>query len=132
MKFNLNTPVYGDTSFRGECHKEDAIVQTIVNQCRKRYPNVLFTHINNEGKRTKAQIDFDKSMGLMNGVSDLVFFGNPTGLLEVKRQDHTKSHWQPNQEELLLKAQSNGCFVGVCLGWEGGMQFIEEWLLTQK
>ncbi len=128
MIINSNIRVYGDINYRGDCAKEDSELQTIVNQVRKRYPHILFTHIKNEGKRTKAQMDFDKSMGLLNGVSDLVFFGNPTLLIEVKRRDHTKSKWQPNQEQFLMAASSQGCFACVALGWEGAMQAVEDWI----
>ncbi len=128
MIINSNIRVYGDINYRGDCAREDSEVQTIVNQVRKRYPHILFTHIKNEGKRTKAQMDFDKSMGLLNGVSDLVFFGNPTLLIEVKRRDHTKSKWQPNQEQFLMAASSQGCLACVALGWEGAMQAVEDWI----
>ena len=129
---NNNIKTYGDINFRGQCAKEDLVVQTIVNQVRKRYPHVMFTHIKNEGKRTKAQIDFDKSMGMVGGISDLVFFGHPMMLMEVKRQDHTKSKWQPNQQEFLINTAKQGCFSCVCFGWEAGMQAVEEWLSLQN
>ena len=132
MKINPLIKVYGDINYRGDCPKEDSSVQTVVNQVRKRYPNILFTHIKNEGKKTKAQSDFDKSMGLLAGVSDLVFFGNPTLFIEMKRHDITKSKWQPNQEQFLLSAQEQGCMVCVALGWEAAMQAVEDWLLIKK
>ena len=132
MIINSKIRVYGDINYRGDCAKEDSEVQTIVNQVRKRYPHILFTHIKNEGKRTKAQMDFDKSMGLLNGVSDLVFFGNPTLLIEVKRRDHTKSNWQPNQEQFLMTASSQGCFTCVALGWEAAIEAVEDWMRIKK
>ena len=128
MKINKMIPVYGCQNYRGESAKEDTIVQTIVNQVRKKYPHILFTHIKNEGKRTKAQMDFDKSMGLLGGVSDLVFFGSPPLMMEVKRQNMMLSKWQPNQQEFLLEAQKQGCKVCVALGWEAAMEAIEDWI----
>src|SRR5699024_7842307 len=128
MIINSNIRVYGDINYRGDCAREDSEVQTIVNQVRKRYPHILFTHIKNEDKRTKAQMDFDKSMGLLNGVSDLVFFGNPTLLLKVKSSDTTSCKWQHNHEQFLTAASSQGCFSCVALGWEGAMQAVEDWI----
>lgn len=129
MKINPQLRFYGDINYRGDCAKEDSEVQTLVNQVRKRYPHVLFTHIKNEGKKTKSQVDFDKSMGQLQGLPDLVFFGNPTMFIEMKRRDCTKSKWQPNQEETLLKLQEQGCMVSVCFGWEGAMQAVKDWLI---
>lgn len=133
MKIDKNIRFYGDLDFRDKnSAKEDLVVQTIVNQVRKRYPYVLFTHIKNEGKRTKAQMDFDKSMGLLGGVSDLVFFGNPMMVMEVKRKDHTLSKWQPYQQEFLIETQKQGVFSCVVLGWEAGMEAVEDWLRIKK
>lgn len=132
MKISSEIKVYGDINYRGTCAKEDSEVQTIVNQVRKRYPQVLFTHIKNEGKRTKAQMDFDKSMGLLGGVSDLVFFGNPMMVMEVKRKDHTLSKWQPYQQEFLIETQKQGVVSCVCFGWEAGMEAVEDWLKIKK
>lgn len=133
MKISSEIKVYGDLDFRDKnCAKEDLVVQTIVNQVRKRYPHVLFTHIKNEGKRTKAQMDFDKSMGLLGGVSDLVFFGNPMMCMEVKRKDHTLSKWQPYQQEFLIETQKQGVFSCVVLGWEAGIEAVEDWLKIKK
>lgn len=133
MIINQKIPTYGDMSFRDKkCSIEDTESQTVVNQVRKRYPHILFTHIKNEGKRTKAQADFDRSMGMLNGVSDFVFFGNPMLCLELKRSDHTMSHWQPNQQEFLLEAQKQGCMVAVCFGWKGALECVEEWIRIKK
>lgn len=132
MKISSEIKVYGDINYRGTCAKEDSEVQTIVNQVRKRYPHLLFTHIKNEGKRTKAQMDFDKSMGLLGGVSDLVFFGNPMMVIEVKRKDHTLSKWQPYQQEFLIETQKQGVFSCVVLGWEAGIEAVEDWLKIKK
>lgn len=133
MKISSKIKVYGDLTHRDtKCPKEDSEVQTIVNQVRKRYPHVLFTHIKNEGKRTKAQMDFDKSMGLLGGVSDLVFFGSPMMVMEVKRKDHTLSKWQPYQQEFLIETQKQGVVSCVVFGWTAGMEAVEDWLRIKK
>lgn len=132
MKFNSEIPVYGDVSFRGQCPKEDAESMTLVNQVRKLNPDVLFMHIKNEGKKTKAQADFDKAMGLLAGASDFIFLGSPPLLLEMKRKDHTLCSWQPNQQEFLIKAKKNGCMVCVALGYKAALQAFEEWRILNE
>ena len=125
--------MYGDLTYRNpKCKEEHEEQQTIVNQVRKRYPELLFTSVKNEGKRTPNQVAYDKSMGMTAGVSDLVFFGNPTLCLEVKRQDHTKSKWKPMQEPFLIKAKEQGAMACVCFGWEAGMEAVEDWLKIKK
>lgn len=120
---------YGDLNYRNpKAPREDQEAQTLVNQVRKKYPYVLFMHIKNEGKKTKAQADFDRSMGMMAGASDFIFLGVPPMALELKRQDHTLSKWQPKQQEFLIAAQEQGAMSCVCFGWEAGMQAVEDWL----
>ena len=133
MKIDTRIKVYGDLTHRDtKCPREDEEQKTIVNQVRKRYPELLFTSVKNEGKKTTSQSDYDKAMGLTAGVSDLVFFGNPTLCLEVKRKDHTKSKWQPMQESFLIKAKEQGAMACVCFGWEAGMDAVEDWLKIKK
>lgn len=129
MKIDPRIRYYGDLTYRNpKSPKEDQEAQTLVNQVRKRYPDLLIMHIKNEGKKTKAQADFDKSMGMLKGASDFIVLGSPSLVLELKRQDHTLSAWQPNQQEFLLNAEKQGCFACVCFGWEAGMEAIEDWL----
>lgn len=129
MKIDPRIKYYGNLEYRNpKAPKEDAESQTLVNQVRKKYPNVLFMHIKNEGKKTKAQADFDKSMGMLSGASDFIFIGSPPLLLEMKRQDPTLSTWQPKQQEFLIETQKQGCMSCVCFGWEAGMQAVEDWL----
>lgn len=124
---------YGDLSYRNKnCPQEFDEQKTIVNQVRKHYPDLVFTSIKNEGKRTKIQMDEDKSMGFRAGVSDLIFFGSPTLCLEVKRADHTLCKWQPEQEPFLIAAQEQGAMTCVCFGWQAGMEAIKDWLSIKK
>lgn len=133
MKIDPRIRTYGDLTYRNpKAPTENAEAQTLVNQVRKLYPELLIMHIKNEGKKTKAQADFDKSMGMLKGASDFIVLGSPSLVLELKRQDHTLSAWQPNQQEFLLAAEKQGCFACVCFGWEAGMQAIEDWLRIKK
>lgn len=133
MKIDPRIRCYGSLEYRNpKSPTENSEAQTLVNQVRKLYPDLLIMHIKNEGKKTKAQADFDKSMGMIKGASDFIALGSPTLCLELKRQDHTLSAWQPNQQEFLLKAEQQGCFACVCFGWEAGIQAIEDWLRIKK
>lgn len=136
MKFHPNTKVYGDLSYRGKCSlKEDTDVMSIVNQVRIRYPDVIVLHIKNEGLRSGKdfqQLNKDKAMGFIQGASDLVFFGNPTLVMEVKKQNHMKSQWKPNQEEFLHRAERNGCMAVVALGAAAGLEAVEDWMKLRK
>lgn len=129
MKIDPRINVYGDLSYRNpKSAKEDMESLTFVNQVRKLHPDLLIMHIKNEGKKTKAQADFDKAMGLLKGASDFIILGNPVLCLEMKREDHTLSAWQPNQQDFLIKAQEQGCFTCVAFGWKAGIQAVEDWL----
>lgn len=132
MKIDPRIRTYGDLSYRGTCPTEDAEAQTFVNQLRKRYPELIFTHIKNEGKRTKMQADFDKSMGMQDGMPDFIIMGCPPLPLEMKRKDSTKSRFQPNQEKILLSLIEQGCPSCVCFGWEAAMQAVEDWISIKK
>lgn len=133
MKFHPELKVYGDQSYRNKKdYHEDTHVQGFVNQVRKRMPGALITHIKNEDKRTKAQADFDKSMGMTQGFCDIIILGSPTLCLEMKRADHTLSGWEPGQEDFLLRAQQAGCFSVVALGAVAALEAFDDWRKLQK
>ena len=132
MKFHKDLKVYGDLSYRNKNDfSENTHVQGFVNQVRKKMPHALITHIKNEGKRTKAQIDFDKSMGMTQGFCDIIILGNPVFCLEMKKADHTLSKWGDGQEEFLLNAQAAGCFSVLALGAEAALIAFDDWLTLQ-
>lgn len=130
MKFNKDLKVYGDMSFRGDCPKEEVEQITFFNELKKRYPEVseLATHVKNEGYKSKAQAARDARSGLNQGFADIIIVGETACLIEMKRKDHTKSKWQPNQESKLLLAQSKGAFACVALGYEGALEAVEAWI----
>ena len=49
-------------------------------------------------------------------------------IIEVKRQDHTKSSYEPGQENFLKMSHQAGAFTCVALGWEGIFQALDAWL----
>lgn len=130
MKIDPRIKVYG-TVQKGLCPDENTECQTIVNQTKKRSPEVMILHIANEGSRTKAQMDFAYSMGFIKGASDYLLVGNPMGFLEVKRKNYSHKLTK-EQEAFLIKAQEQGAVVGMALGWEAGLEFIEDWKKLQK
>ena len=130
MKFPEFLRVRGDIAYRGICPLEDAELATFFNELRSRYPAVALaaTHVANEGKRTPQQARKAKAMGMKKGFADIIIAGAPALVIEMKRQDHTKSRWQDGQIEALEAAQKLGAFVCVALGWRAAMLAVEEWL----
>ena len=134
MKFNPDVKVYGDISFRDKkCAKEDAEQITFFNQLRKHQPDIaeLATHIKNEGKKTHNQAIKDSINGLNQGFADVIIIGHPVLYMEIKRKDHTVSHWQPNQEKKVLLAQAKGAFSCVALGYEAALEAVKDWSNAQ-
>lgn len=128
--------VYGDTAFRGDCPPESAEQITFFNRLRANYPDTygrIALHPKNEEKRSGrqfAQLARDKAMGLSLGASDIVI---PLGFCcEMKRQDHTKSKWQPGQIEYLKVVHNAGGFACVALGWEAAWEAFKEWEALQN
>jgi hypothetical protein len=134
MKFEDWLPVYGDVSFRGDCPSEGAEQIAFFSIIRMAYPDtygLIALHPKNEGKRTGKQFSslaFDKAKGLCKSASDIIIPGNPSFVCELKRQDHTKSSWQPGQVGYLEAAKNNGSFVCVALGAEAAMIAFNEWI----
>ena len=135
MKLNPKIKTYGNTTYRGDCPKEDAELITAINWIRRTYPDTLGAvtiHVENEGKRTMAQAQMAKAKGLLAGAVDILILCSPPMALEMKRKDHTQSSWQKGQQEFMLAAQKQGAFVGLCLGAEGVKEAVKEYLTKIK
>lgn len=138
MQFPEWLKVFGDADFRGQCHQESAEQITFFGQLRAKYPDtlgVLALHPKNEEKRKGRdfqKLARDKAMGLSPGASDIVIPGSPAFVCEMKREDHTKSKWQPGQLTYLEAAHKQGAFVCVALGWEAALEAVEAWLSLQN
>lgn len=122
--------VFGDQSFRGKCPTESAEQITFFNKIRRQEPTAV--HIRNEGKRTYGQISRQKAEGLTPGAPDILIPGAVTFVCELKRQDHTKCRFQPEQLEYLEKCHRDGAFVCVALGWQGAMEAYQQWKNRSK
>jgi len=134
-KLDKSIKIYGDTDFRGKsCPKEGAEQVTIFNELRINHPEIakLATHIKNEGKRTEAQISEDKRMGLNTGFSDVIIFGCPPMVCEVKRADMTKSTYTDEQEQFLIDAKESGAFAFIALGHKGFFEALKDWKNAQR
>lgn len=124
--------VFGDASIRGKTPLENLVSQTLVNQTKKRYPNVVFMHIKNEGVKTKAQVDFDKTMGQVKGASDFIFVGYPCMALEVKRANHKDASITTEQIEFLQRVIASGGIGALALGSHGAIEALEYFISKQK
>ena len=141
MKFNpdANYVVWGDPQYRDKkagrkCMKEDPVHVAFVAWVRYNYPEVaeLLFHINNEGMRTPQQIAKAKAMGDMNtGAPDIMVVGSPLLCMELKREDRTLSHWQPEQEPWLERAYQSGAYTCVALGLQAAKDAFIHWLELQ-
>ena len=132
MQFPEWLKVYGDTSYRGDCPPESAEQITFFAELRRSYPDTygkLALHPKNEEKRKGKQFNrlaMDKALGMTPGASDIII---PLGFAcEMKRQDNTKSKWQPGQLEYLKAVHDAGGFACVALGWKGAWEAFEAWL----
>ena len=60
--------------FRKYLTKEQLLQEACVNYLRLQYPNLLFTHVPNEGKKSPFERWLYKLMGVRTGISDLLIF----------------------------------------------------------
>lgn len=124
-------PVFGDKNYRGNCISEDAVHVAFCAWVMHNYPDIyeIMIHPKNEGKRTHQQVALDKKMrSIVLGASDIIIPGNPSLTMEIKLQDHTKSHWQPDQVDYLQRSMSRGSFSCVALGLDGCKAAFSAWL----
>lgn len=133
MRFPDWLPVYGDTSFRGKCPKEDLEQVSFFNRLRGEYPDtwgMIALHPRNEGLKEKGQFSTvlkHKAEGMTKGAADVIIPASPSFVCEIKRRDHTLSHWQEGQQEYLQAAQAAGAFACVALGAVGAWEAFGVW-----
>jgi hypothetical protein len=124
-------PVYGDKKYRNKkCPVESAEQITFFNTLRREYPElaIIAIHPRNEGKRTVQQTQRQKAEGMTTGASDIIIPTLRPFICELKRQDHTLCHWEPNQLEYLETAKKHGAFVCVALGYEAALEALKVWI----
>lgn len=129
-------PVYGDPAFRGKCPTENVEQASFFNRLRSEYPDTwgrLGLHPRNEGLKEKGQFSTvlkHKAEGMTAGAADVIIPGAPAFVCEIKRRDHTLSHWQEGQREYLQAALDAGCFACVALGAVGAWGAFEVWRVS--
>lgn len=131
MKFPDWLEVCGDTSYRDKkCPKETVEQVTFFAELRKRWPTtiaLIAIHVRNEGMRTWSKAAMERAEGMVPGACDIIIPGSPALCIEIKRQDHTASHWQKGQIEYLQASKAAGANVCVCLGWKAAFERVEAW-----
>lgn len=133
MKFPPWLPVYGAPTFRGKCPLEHVEQVSVINRIRRDYPDTwgrLVLHPRNEGLKEGGQFSTvvkHKAEGMAVGASDLVIPASTSFVCEIKRCDHTLSHWQEGQLDYLKAAQDAGAFACVALGAVGAWEAFETW-----
>ena len=133
MKFPPEIPVYGDATFRGKCPTEDVEQASFFNRLRREFPDSwgrLALHPRNEGLKERGQFSTvikHKAEGMTAGAADIIIPASCSLVCEMKRRDHTLSHWQDGQQEYLLAALAAGSFACVALGAVGAWEAFEAW-----
>lgn len=132
MNLNLipeSIPVFGDTSWRGECAKETPTMTGGMQLIRQHYPEFdgIMIHVRNEddgGARKGKKLNQE---GRETGAADVVIMCCPPIAMEVKRQDHTLSKIGKNQIKFLVKSQRQGAFSCVAVGALGMLEAAKAW-----
>jgi hypothetical protein len=127
-------PVYGDQKYRNKkCPVESAEQITFFNTLRRDHPElaIIAIHPRNEGKRTAQQTQRQKAEGMTAGASDIIIPTLRPFICELKRQDHTLCHWEPDQLKYMATAHKQGAFVCVALGYKAALEALEVWIGTK-
>jgi len=126
-----NVRLFGSPGFRGKCAPESIEQVTFFNRIRREYPETwgaIAIHVRNEGKRYREQIQMHKAEGMTAGSPDIIIPARVTFCCELKRRDHTKSAFQPNQLPYLTAAADSGAFACVALGCDAAWEALGVWL----
>lgn len=108
--------------FRGDCPKERIEQVNFISWARHNYPDVICFHPVNEGDVPVQKRAALKQEGLLVGASDLVILHRaksyPFAVIEMKRQDPTKSKLSDDQVKFLVGARQQGAYCAVAYGFE--------------
>jgi len=118
---NPDVKIY-DSGHRGNCPVEDIDQINAVSWFRYHYPqyHYLFFHPVNESRiPVQYRVKLNKC-GMLPGMSDCVLLVSTDlhgyALIELKRQDRTKSKISEVQKRVLNAADKNGAFAAVAYG----------------
>lgn len=113
---------------------EDAVQIFASDWVKYNYPEMVFFHCVNEGKKTIGQARKDQDKGLLKGVSDCIFMipekyrGNYSfGAIELKRATKKLASPVSNEQKSFLKSvRESGGFSAVAYGREGFLAAFKE------
>lgn len=115
--------------------QEQTLHIAVAQYIRHQYPNILFCHVPNGGKRNPREAGKLKAMGTHAGMPDLLIFErkfhkdktNTTGLyIELKVG---KNKPDPAQLKTMQLMDSNGWKGAVCYTYETAKKLIDEYIL---
>jgi hypothetical protein len=138
MKFPSWLPVWGVVKWRGDCPQEYVEQASFFSKLRREWPDtwgVIALHPRNEGLLQKGQFSAvikHSAEGMAKGASDIVIPARVSFVCEVKRVDHTKSHWQEGQLKYLEAAQGAGAYACAALGAIAAWEAFNHWLATYQ
>lgn len=96
------------------------------------FPDIVYFHPPNEGKRSKIMGRLLKLMGMDPGVSDCIFsWPDGKGAIELKRPDKPKK-LSPTQEVFAAKWVANGGKFACCQNMDEVEATLKSWGLTTR
>jgi VRR-NUC domain len=111
-------------------HQETAALVQWLETCYARWPDLLYCHNPNEGKRSYAVAARMKSEGMKPGVPDLTFYVGRGGYkalcIEMKRVKGGKA--SPAQTWWIERLNANGYRAVVCYGQDEAKAEIERYM----
>lgn len=113
-----------DSGYRGECNSEETEQMTYGLWMDYHFPDVIWFHVPNEtGTKSGAQFVIKrKKMGVKSGVSDVIILSNGAAhscaVMELKKEDRTKSQVSKCQRKFLEVAHKEGKFAAIAYGAE--------------
>lgn len=112
--------------FRGGCPKERIEQINFISWVRLHYPSVICFHPVNEGDIPAQKRASLRQEGMLPGASDLIILhktkSHPFAVIEMKRQDATKSRLSKEQFGFLVDARNQGAFCAVACGFEAAKE----------
>lgn len=134
MKIPPNIPLWGDPKWRGKCPLEAVEQVSWFNRIRREYPDTygaVATHVRNEGLKERGQFSTvvkHAAEGMTKGCADIIVPARTPLVIEMKRQDASKSELSDEQIKYLRAAQSLGAYAVICLGALAAWEAFEFWI----
>ena len=127
-----------DSNFRGKCRLEDTEQIICTDWVDYNYPNLspLYFHVVNESMMSVQGRVKARRKGLRKGIPDIMFLHPNNGhcglMVELKREDRTKSRLSKEQKDYLVEFATQGYFTAVCYGAEQFKKCFKEYLHKQS